>query len=107
MKVLLDECLPKDLCKSLPGHDCHAARRAGFGGRKNGELLLSAEKSGFDVLITVDKNMPHQQNLSATNIALLILNAPSNRLEHLAPLMPKCLSALALIRPGQVVRLRA
>jgi len=105
MKILLDECVPKDFCKSFPEHECHAARRAGFGGKRNGELIALAEQAGFDALITVDKRIPFQQNLRRINIAVLILNVPSNRLPDLLCHIPACRSALAALKPGQVVSL--
>jgi hypothetical protein len=44
MKILLDECVPRDLCKSFPAYECCPARWAGFGGVKNGELLKAVEE---------------------------------------------------------------
>ena len=105
MKILLDECVPKDLCKSLADHECHSARRAGFGGKKNGELLAAAELAGYDVLLTVDRNIPHQQNLAGRRLALLIMHVESNKLSALTPHVPACLDALRSIRPGQVLRI--
>ena len=105
MKVLLDECLPKDFCKSLPEHECHTARRAGFGGKTNGDLLTAAELAGFNVLITVDKSIPYQQSLAARKLAVVILWALSNDLEDLLPLATACIRALRSIKPGQVLRI--
>jgi len=48
MKLLLDECLPRKLKHHLPGHVCHTVPEAGWAGKKNGELLRLAEKSGFE-----------------------------------------------------------
>ena len=93
------------LLQSFTDHECRPARRAGFGGKKNGELLTLAEQAGFDVLVTVDKNIPAQQNLKGRAIALLILRARSNRLPDLLPFLPACLNALASIKPGEVVRI--
>lgn len=104
MKVLLDECVPKDLCKSLVGHECYSARQAGFGGKKNGELLTAAQLAGYDVLLTVDQNIPDQQNLAGRRLALLIIHAESNKLSALTPHVPACLDALHSIRPGQLSR---
>jgi hypothetical protein len=104
MKILLDECVPLPFCKSFPNHECHAARPAGFGGKKNGDLLRLAENAGFDVLITVDRNIPYQQNLRGRTIAVLILSVPSNRLRDLLVHESACLCALRSIQPGDVVR---
>lgn len=72
MKLLLDECVPRKL-KFLfaeGGRECETVRGAGFGGTGNGELLALAEKS-FDVLITIDKNIRYQQNLTSRSICYL------------------------------------
>ena len=70
---------------------------------KNGELLLLADPL-FDVLLTLDKNLPYQQNLDTKRIAVLIVRAQSNRIQDLLPIVPECLAALATIGPRQVVR---
>lgn len=58
----------------------------------------------FDVLLTLDKNLPFQQDLGSARIAVLIMCARSNRIQDLLPAIPECLAALESIRPGQVVR---
>jgi len=73
---------------------------------KNGHLLEAAEKAGFEVLITVDQSIPDQQDLSGRKIALMILYGRTNRLRDLAQLAPAAISAIASIRPGDVVRIR-
>ena len=105
MRVLLDECVDERLRNWIIDYHCESARYAGFSGLKNGALLLAAETAGFDVLITVDQNMPDQQNLSSRHLALLILHARTNRLADLKELIPAMLISLASIRPGQVVRI--
>ena len=65
MKLLLDECIPWKV-KSLfttAGHECQTVRDAGLSGKQSGELLSRAENE-FDVLITIDKKIPHQQNMA-------------------------------------------
>ncbi len=104
MKILLDECLPVDLRHSFSVHEVHTAEWAGLKGRKNGELLDAAEIAGYDVLLTIDQGFAHQQNLAGRKIGLLVLVAPSNQIEDLAPLVPAALAALDAIRPGSVVR---
>ena len=107
MKLLLDECLPVDLRHNFSGHETHTAEWAGLKGKKNGELLDAAEIAGYDVLLTMDQGFAHQQNLAGRKIALLILVAPSNQIEDLAPLAPAALAALGDIEPGSVVRVKA
>ena len=89
----------------FPSHDCQTARFANLAGLKNGRLLEAAEAGGFDVLITVDQNIPDQQNLAGRKIALVILCGATNRLRDLAPLVPAVLSTLGSIEPGDVVRI--
>jgi hypothetical protein len=83
MKILIDECVPWKLGKYLPGHECKSVVEAGFSGKKNGALLILAERSGFDVVLTVDQGIPHQQKLEGLRIALVILEARSNKIEDL------------------------
>ena len=105
MKLLLDECTPDRLKFDFVGHDVLTVDQAGFKGVKNGALLRSASGK-FDVLITVDQNMPFQQNLSDLSFAIVIMVARSNRYSDLKTLVPKVLNALAAIKAGEMVRIR-
>ena len=105
MRLLLDECVDERLRLLFSGHECNSARYAGLVGLKNGELLLAAQAAGFEVIITVDQNIPDQQNLSSLKISLLILSAPTNRLNDLKRLVPIALNALDSIEPGQAVKI--
>jgi hypothetical protein len=102
MRLLLDECLDERLRHHFPGHECQTARFAGLAGLKNGRLLAEAEAAGFDVLVTVDQNIPAQQNLAGRSVSVLVLCGPSSRLRDLMPLLPAALSALKSLRPGSV-----
>src|SRR3954471_6211838 len=103
MRVLLDECVPRRLRAALLGHDVRTVSEMGWAGKKNGELLQVMAGQGFEVLVTVDQNLRHQQNLQAAGIAVLILVAVRNRLAELLPLAPLALAALATIQAGDVV----
>ena len=105
MKLLLDECTPKRLRFDFSGHEVHTVQEAGLKGLKNGALLQIAS-SRFDVLITVDQNIPFQQHLPNLQIAIVILVARSNRYSELRMLIPKVQEALASIKPGDVVMAR-
>ena len=104
MKALLDENMPRTLVDYLiPEIDATTVQREGWGGLKNGELLTAAS-AAFDLFITTDRGIPHQQNLSLYDIGIVLLEAPSNRAEDLAPLVPELKSRLGEVRPGVVVR---
>ena len=102
MKILIDENLPRKLAGHLKGHECRTVAVCGWAGKKNGELLSLAEPL-FDVLLTLDKNIPYQQ-VKVGRMAILIVRARSNRIQDLLPVIPECLATLKRIRPGQVVR---
>ena len=104
MKLLLDECVPRQLKAMFVGHACRTVTEAGFKGRVNGELLSLAERSGFDVLVTVDKGLEFQQNFEGRRISVLILYARSTQLSDLLPLAEECLAASDRVTPGSVVK---
>lgn len=103
MKLLLDECTPKRLLLDFTGHEVQTVEDAGFKGLKNGELLHRASGE-FDVLITVDQNIPFQQN--SLPIAVVILSATSNRYSDLMLLVPRVLEVLPSIQVGEIVTVR-
>src|SRR6266851_2455477 len=104
MKILIDECVPIGLSEALRGrgYECDTVRGAGYGSKKNGELLELAEGK-WDVLLTIDKNIRHQQNVSGRRIGILILRAKSNRLPDILQHLPACIAALKTIQPGDIV----
>jgi len=105
MRILIDECAPRRLRQHLPGHDVRTVHDMGWAGKKNGELLKLMAADGFEVLVTVDQNIRHQQNLAPLGVAAIVLIAPTNRLADLLPLMPSAQSALTSIKPGDVVEI--
>ena len=105
MKILLDENLNWRLKKFLPGHEVQSVPRIGWAGLKNGKLLARAQ-SRFDVLISMDASIASQQKLSSLRIAVIALEAKSNRLEDTGPLMPQVLAAISSLKPGQFLIIR-
>lgn len=103
MRVLLDECLPRRLKADLPDHEVRTVQEEGWAGLKNGELLRVAAGQ-FDVLLTVDRNIAFQQNLSGLSIAVVAMVASSNRLHDLRPVMAEVRRVLSGVRAGQVIR---
>jgi predicted nuclease of predicted toxin-antitoxin system len=106
MRILLDEDLPRRLGTLLSGHEASTVPMNGRSGIKNGELLaLAATK--FDVFLTMDGNLEYQQNLATLPVAVLVVEAISNRMEHLVPLVPGILRALDHTVPRTLRRVAA
>jgi predicted nuclease of predicted toxin-antitoxin system len=105
MRLLLDESVPLKLRNYLPGHSVAVVKELGWTGTKNGSLLALAARQ-FDVVITVDKGMQHQQNLHALPVAVVILVAKSNALKALVPLIPKLEAELRILKPRSLSVIR-
>lgn len=73
MRVLFDQATPVPIRPHLVGHEVRTAAQEGWDTLKNGDLLAAAEASGFDVLLTTDKNIRYQQGLSQRKIAIVVL----------------------------------
>ena len=66
MRLLLDECLPKDFAGELSGHQVKTVPQAGWASISNGKLLrLIADSGKFDVFLTMDKRLPQQNKIQA------------------------------------------
>ncbi len=102
MKVLLDEMLPAGVAGLLPGHDVTTVQHAGFKGLTNGELMRRAVASGFEVLVTSDRNLPAQQNITASGIAIVLVRG--SRMKDVAEQAVRIQEAVASAGPGTVVR---
>ena len=96
MRIIIDECVPSIVKKGLPSHDIVTVQERGWAGIKNGQLLrlVAAE---FDIFITSDKNLRHQQNLAAFDLAVILL--PSNQVPVVKALLPQIDNALTTIGP--------
>ena len=73
MKVLFDQGTPAPLRKSLVGHKVATAYEQGWSQLRNGELIAAAEEAGFEVFVTTDKNLKHQQHLAVRRLAIVVL----------------------------------
>lgn len=104
MKLLLDECVPGRLKRDFADYEIFTIDEAGFKGLKNGNLI-GASSGIFDVLITVDKNIEHQQNRDRLPIAIIILSAKGNRYESLSPLISEALKVLENVKIGEIIKI--
>ena len=106
MRLLLDESVPARLRHHLPTHSVRTVVELGWHGVKNGQLLTLAAAE-FDAFVTVDKNLQYQQNLAKLPIAVIVLDAHSNELAILLPLLPKLEEALQILKPRTYVQIGA
>lgn len=98
MRLLLDESIPARLRRSLTDHSVRTVVEARCSGVRNGKLLALAA-ADFDAFVTVDKNLPFQQNLAKLPIALVVLDSVSNEFPARLPLVPALLRELASLKP--------
>ena len=101
-RVLLDENLPRLLKRDLAEFSVRTVADAGWGGTKNGRLLRLAQEE-FDVFLTADRNLPHQQTLAALDLGFVVLSAGSTKLEDLRAITPLIRKAVADVQAGQVL----
>ncbi len=94
--------MPRRLKPEFLGHGVFTVDEAGFKGLKNGNLLRAASGQ-FDALITVDRKLPREQDLTKFKLAVVVLVSRSNRYEDLKPIVPLILDSLVSIKPGQVI----
>jgi hypothetical protein len=75
----------------------------GWASLKNGALLAAMVNAGFEVLLTMDKNLPKQQRVAALPFGIVLIRAVDNQLPTILPLVHDVTRALAVVAPGQVV----
>ncbi len=90
MKILLDENTPKQLKKEFGReHQVFTVRDLDWSGIKNGALLGLMVSRGIQVLVTLDRSIPYQQNLDKFPVLILVLHAHSNHIREVKPFMPQ------------------
>lgn len=90
MKILLDENMPLKVKYDFgEGFEIHTVKDMNWLGKKNGELIGLAAFNGFDVLITLDRNLKHQQNLHKVEIKFIVLLVKDNKSETVQPYVEK------------------
>lgn len=103
LKLLLDECVDRRLAHAITGHQVTTAPQMGWAGLRNGALLAAAVAEGFDVFITVDRNLSFQQPLDKYPLSVVVLHGKSNRIEDLLSLIPQLLRVLQFPKIGRIV----
>jgi hypothetical protein len=98
IRVLLDQNAPLGLRRVLAAYEVMAARDLGWATLTNGDLISTAEAAGFTILITCDRNIRYQQNLTGRRIALIELTTGAwpivwHHVERIA-------ASIAAVKPG-------
>lgn len=104
MRILLDEMLPAGVAALLPEHDVVTAQQAGYKGLTNGELLRRAAVDGYAVVLTADRNLPAQQNITTVGVAVVLVRG--SRIAELVAQVDAMRAAIADARPGTVTRVQ-
>ena len=105
MRILLDHCVDRRLARSFPSHQVKTAAQMGWFRLRNGKLL-STGAGQFDVMLTVDQNLRHQQNLATLPLAVVVMVAPTIKLADLLPFVPGVEDVLKILKPCTLVEVR-
>ncbi len=88
MKILLDECITKRLKNYLKEFEVYTIGELKLSGIKNDKLIAYCLENGFDILLTIDKNLMFQQNLEKYPITIIVFNSSSSKLDELISFLP-------------------
>ena len=102
MRILFDQGTPAPLRDHLPGHSVETAYEKGWSSLRNGELLMKAEAE-FDLLITTDRNLRHQQNLPMRTLAIVVL--PTTSWPRLERMTREIAATVDSLKPGQYLEI--
>ncbi|MCU0424517.1 MAG: hypothetical protein MUF71_02705 [Candidatus Kapabacteria bacterium] len=105
MKILLDECVTKKIKAHLQEFEVYTLNEMGWNGLKNGNLLKAAIKQQFDILLTIDKNLPYQQNTLQHEITIVVLDVKRSKIQNLVELIPKFKAQLKQFEKTRVYRI--
>jgi len=100
MRILIDNCVVKRFGQLLVGHEAVHVSKQGWANLENGDLIAAAELAGFDVMITVDKNLQYQQNLTGRKISIIVLSPRFVFYDNIAALLPQVNKALEDLPQG-------
>jgi len=99
MRVLFDQGTPAPLRAHLADHSISTAFECGWSELTNGELLDAAEREGFEVLVTMDSNLKHQQDLGIRSLAIIVLLSTS--WPRIQKAVPSVVEAIRSSAPGR------
>ena len=107
MKILLDECVTKKLKRHLESFEVRSVVEMGWSGYRNGRLLSAAVEAQFEILLSIDKNIVYQQNMTRYDIALVVFDTRRSKVDILAKFVPEFKSRILEFSKGTVTLLTA
>lgn len=102
MRILLDECVNPRVRMAFPDHEVRTVIEMGWRGATNGRLLTLAEANRFDVFVTLDQNLCHQQNVAARRLGFIVVRVPDNNIKFYRPLFSRLNTAAETTKAGEV-----
>ena len=102
MRILIDECVDPRVKALFQDHEVSTVHEQGWDALEDGPLLSAAQKE-FDVLVTIDTGLEHQQNLAKFQIGVVVVHVPKNQVVHYRMLRAELLLAIEKARPGLAV----
>ncbi len=103
MRVLLDNNVNRRFARLISGHDVIHARELGWTELENGDLIATAQREGFNVVITCDKQIQYQQNLAGRKISIIVLNSLFIKLADIKLLAPQVNQVLGKLVPASFI----
>jgi hypothetical protein len=103
VKILFDQGTPAPLRRTLASHFIATAFEMGWAELENGDLLAAAEQP-FNAIITTDKNLRYQQNLSRRKLAILVL--PTTSWPEIQKHLARVSAAVDNLKPGDYIELK-
>lgn len=105
MKILLDECVARKTKVLLAEYEVYTVPEMNFEGLKNGNLLSKMEEKGFDILLTIDKNIDYQQNVKKYQVTIVILDVLKSNMKYIEELLPKFKESVNSFEKGKSYRI--
>ncbi len=102
MKILLDECVTRKLKRHLTEFETKTVVEMNWSGFNNGSLMNAAVADEFDILLFIDKNLEHQQNMSKYEIAVVVLDAEKSKIEFLHEILPEFKERVGEFEKGKI-----
>jgi len=104
MKILFDQGTPAPLRREISGHSVSTAYEMGWAELENGALLDAAETAKFELFVTTDQNLKHQQQLAKRGLAIIVL--PTTSWPIIQKHSSEIAAAVSTIKPGELRELQ-